>query len=441
MKKSILVFGSVLVLLACQNESKNYIEKEIKPELTEVEIPVRKIYGLPQDSFQFEFKKVQKNQFLADILHSYKIDYTQIHDLVQKSEGTFDVTKLVVGKPYTIVLDKDKQSAKYFVYESNPVEYVVMDLEKGGVEIGQKPVDTIQRVASGTITSSLYECFQEHDYPVELAMEMAEIYAWTIDFYRISKNDAFKIIYNEYLVDGERIGVGEVEAVVFTHNDEDLYAYYYQADSKDSSIALYDDYFDEEGKSLRKAFLKSPIKFGRISSRYTRRRFHPVQKRYKAHLGTDYAAPKGTPILAVGDGEIIDARYKKYNGNYVKIRHNGTYTTQYLHMSGFAKGIKVGKRVKQGDVIGYVGSTGLATGPHVCFRFWKHGSQVDHLRQKFPAAKPIKAADSLDYVQHIEYLQSRLDSIQGGASDLILAGSDSIEADESACLEDSSLNQ
>jgi len=148
------------------------------------------------------------------------------------------------------------------------------------------------------------------------------------------------------------------------------------------------DYFDETGASLRKAFLKAPVSFSRISSRFNKRRFHPVLKKVKAHLGTDYAAPRGTEIVAVGDGVVTKASYTKGNGKYVKIRHNGTYTTQYLHMS--RRNVKEGQAVRQGDVIGYVGSTGLATGPHVCFRFWKNGRQVDHLKEDFPPSTPIK---------------------------------------------------
>jgi len=191
-------------------------------------------------------------------------------------------------------------------------------------------------------------------------------------------------VYEDKSVEGKSIGVGRILAAEFVHFGKPIYSFYFEQDS-------IGDYFDDEGNSLRKAFLKSPLKFSKISSRYNLNRFHPVQKRFKAHLGTDYAAPQGTPIFTIGNGVVVEAKFSQFNGNYVKIKHNGTYTTQYLHMSKIASGMKPGRRVTQGEVIGYVGSTGLATGPHVCFRFWKNGKQVDHLREDFPTAEPVES--------------------------------------------------
>jgi murein DD-endopeptidase MepM/ murein hydrolase activator NlpD len=224
-------------------------------------------------------------------------------------------------------------------------------------------------------------------------LKLSEIYAWAVDFYRIQKGDMFKVIYEEKLVEDEVIGMGRVIAAYFQHYGDDYYAVYFEQGNAA-------DYFDENAKSLRRAFLKAPLKYSRISSRFSMKRFHPVQKRYKPHLGTDYAAPRGTPIMATGDGKVVKSGYTKGNGNYVKIRHNSVYSTQYLHMQKIKSGIKRGVRVRQGEVIGYVGSTGLATGPHVCYRFWKNGSQVDALKIKVPPSLPvdkkyIEAYDSL----------------------------------------------
>ena len=269
---------------------------------------------------------------------------------------------------------------------------------------GERPVIVEERVASGVIASSLYQTLIDQKLSPALAMEMANIYAWTIDFYRIQKGDYFKLIYTVKKVGDTVVGVDEIQASVFNHFNSSYYAFQFTQENQP-------DYFDETGNSLRKAFLQAPLKFSRISSGYTKRRFHPVQKRYKAHLGTDYAAPTGTPIMAVGDGVVTEAKYKRYNGNYIKIKHNSTYSTQYLHMSKIAPNMRPGTRVRQGDIIGYVGSTGLATGPHVCFRFWKNGTQVDHRREKLPPSEPIKEKYRPSFENHLEAWKPRLESI------------------------------
>ena len=236
-----------------------------------------------------------------------------------------------------------------------------------------------------------------------MAVKLADIFAWSIDFYRIQKGDWFKVIYEEKFVDNESIGIGKIEAVEFNHFERSFYAFNFEKVGNS-------EYYDEEANSLRKAFLKSPLKFSRLSSRFTMRRFHPVQKRWKAHLGTDYAAPRGTPIMATSDGVVIKSSYTRGNGKYVKLRHNSVYETQYLHMS--KRNVKEGQQVRQGDVIGYVGSTGLATGPHVCYRFWKNGKQVDHLREDFPSAEPIADSLKADFMQLKDSLQLKLNEVQ-----------------------------
>jgi murein DD-endopeptidase MepM/ murein hydrolase activator NlpD len=234
-------------------------------------------------------------------------------------------------------------------------------------------------------------------------MSLVNIYAWSIDFFRIQKGDAFSVIYEEeYVDDTTYVGLKRVLGANLIHSGNDYYSFQYENELG------FDDYYDEEGRSLRKTFLRAPLNFTRISSRYSGRRFHPVQKRWKAHLGTDYAAPTGTPIMTTADGEISAASYTSGNGNYVKVRHNSTYSTQYLHMSKIKPGIKPGVRVKQGDVIGYVGSTGLATGPHVCYRFWVNGKQVDPYKQKLPEAKSLDSTRLAAFKEYSEKLIQEL---------------------------------
>jgi murein DD-endopeptidase MepM/ murein hydrolase activator NlpD len=272
------------------------------------------------------------------------------------------------------------------VYAESALTYVRIDLKDSLlVQRIQKEVQVRERILSTSIRSSLYEDLLKDGGSVDLALKVADLYAWSIDFFRLQKGDALVVAYDERFVDDSvRVGLGNIRHARFRHADKNFDAYRMESDGR------LIDYYDEEGRSLRKAFLKSPLDFFRISSRFNRRRFHPVLKRVKPHLGTDYAAPKGTPIRTTADGVISKTGYTRGNGNYVKVRHNGTYSTQYLHMSKIKKGIKQGVAVTQGDVIGYVGSTGLATGPHVCYRFWKNGQQVDPLKEKLPEAKTIE---------------------------------------------------
>lgn len=361
-------------------------------------------FGFLVDSFDVHKGEIQRNQFLADILLKYHVSYPEIDRLVKTADTIFDVRKMRAGKNYTIFCSKDSLGkALHFVYQPSLVEYIVFDMRDSiNVYKGRKEIVLKKKFASGIINSSLYLTLQEKEVNPVLSLEMADIYAWTIDFYRIQKGDMFKVAYEEGFVEGESIGIGKIKSALFTHKDRDFYAFYFEQDS-------IGDYFDEKAQSLRKAFLKMPLKFGRLSSSFSLRRFHPVQKRYKAHLGTDYAAPRGTPILAVGDGTVIESSYKGYNGNYVKIKHNSSYTTQYLHMS--KRAVKVGEVVKQGEVIGYVGSTGLATGPHVCFRFWKFGKQVDHRQEDFPPSKPVNEALMEEYSKLMKTMKQKLDSV------------------------------
>jgi murein DD-endopeptidase MepM/ murein hydrolase activator NlpD len=261
-----------------------------------------------------------------------------------------------------------------------------------------------EKTISGTINSSLSETIRELNISHELTNKFVDIFGWQVDFQRLQKGDRFKLIYQENLVEKKPVNIGKILGIYFEHFDKGYYAFPF-----DQGDGL--DYFDAEGKSLRKALLKYPIEFTRISSRYNLNRFHPVAKVFRAHLGTDFAAPQGTPIRSVGEGTVEDAKYTANNGNYVKIRHNGTYTTAYLHMSKIASGVVAGTRVTQGQTIGYVGSTGLATGPHLCYRFWRNGVQVDALRIELPPSKPVKQDHLATFEKVKERYTSRLKSI------------------------------
>lgn len=365
-------------------------------------------YGFVTDSFLVVKDKVKRNQNLLSILLPYGVPYNVIDELAKASKEVFDVRKLATGKPYTIYCRKDSTGlATCFVYEPNAVEYVVFNMQDS-VHIfkGKRDIEKRTRFVQGVVNSSLYVDLKKAGADPMLAIELLEIYAWTIDFYRIQKGDAFEILYTENYVEDKSIGVDRILASTFTHFDRPIKAYYFESENEKG-------YFDDQGNNLKKAFLQAPVKFSRISSGYSMRRFHPVQKRYKAHLGTDYAAPTGTPIMAVGDGVITEAKYKRNNGNYVKMRHNSVYSTQYLHMSKIKSGIKPGVRVSQGDVIGYVGSTGLATGPHVCFRFWKNGKQVDHRREELPPSEPISESSRSAFFDAMSHCDSIISAESG----------------------------
>ena len=351
-------------------------------------------YGLSHGKFKVIKAAFKPNESLGAILFNYHISYSQIDELVKKASTIFNFKNFSFGKKYTLFCSKDSlQKAQCFVYETSPTEYVFVDFRNGiDVYKKEKESEVCTKTVGAVIEGSLYETLDRLNLNTSLASELAEIYAWTIDFYKIKKGDHFKIVYEQIYVEDKPVGTGKILAAEFNHNNENFYAIYFDEDNDGKG-----HYYDEKGNGMKKAFLKAPLKFSRISSRYSLNRFHPVQKINKPHLGTDYAAVEGTPIMSVADGTVLEAQFKTFNGNYVKIKHNQTYTTQYLHMSKFAKGIKSGKKVKQGDIIGYVGSTGLASGPHLCFRFWKNDKQVDPLKEKLPMSQPIDSKYKSQY--------------------------------------------
>ena len=394
MKKwfGILVMGiALLFMLTNINKDKKAVENlEVIAEIVEPSYE----YNILVDSFSVKKGFVKSGQTMGEILYLNHIDHFEINKIVEKSKGIFDVRRVNTGKKYTVICASDStKKAQYFIYEIDATNYVVFDL-RGKIDVykRKKPVTVKLKTASGIIKSSLWLTMEEQKLSPKLTAELSTIYAWTIDFFKIQKNDGFRVYYEDKYIDGEYIGIGRLLAAEFTHKGQDFYSFYYKENEN------FGDYYDDEGKTLRKAFLMAPVDYKRISSRYSKRRKHPVTGRWKGHFGTDYAAERGTPIWSTANGTIIAASYTKNNGNYVKVRHNGTYTTQYLHMSKIKPGIRKGVYVKQGDIIGYVGSTGLATGPHVCYRFWKNDKQVDPFKQKLPPGDPIKKENREDYM-------------------------------------------
>jgi murein DD-endopeptidase MepM/ murein hydrolase activator NlpD len=354
-------------------------------------------FGMPWDGWaHVDSGIVEPGQSLSHLLANHSISQGLIFQIARKAQPTYDVRKIRSGRPYWFVYANDTL-AEAFIYERNPREYVVFklidDLE---VRLGSHPTRTETKRVAGVIDDNLYVDLEEAG---SLALAMANVYAWTVDFSRLQPGDAFDVLYEREYVENQPVGMPRVIGCHFSHRGRDLPAYRYDQGAGP-------DYFDADGGSLRKAFLKAPVEFSRISSPYNLRRYHPVLGRVKAHLGTDYAAPHGTPIVAVGDGIVTKSGYTSGNGNYVKIRHNSTYETQYLHMS--RRAAQVGESVHQGQVIGYVGATGLATGPHVCFRFWKNGQQVNHLNEDFPPSEPIAEDHLTKFQRQMRSLQAQL---------------------------------
>jgi len=344
---------------------------------------------------------IQNGESVGKILSNYNISFSDIDKIAKLSRNMFDLRDVKASNKYSLLFEDSLLSNPlYFIYEIDKVDFLVATLSDPiHVYLDSKELIIKEKTGSGIIQSSLWYAMEESNLSAKLVNILAdEIYPWTIDFFRLNTGDRFKVIYDAKYVEGEFIGVGKVHGAVFNTNGQNYYAIAF------NEVGGFEDYFDENGNNLRKFFLKAPVSFTRISSRFTNKRKHPVTGRLKGHFGTDFAAPIGTPIYSTADGIVVEASYTRYNGYYVKIRHNSTYTTQYLHMDKSTKklwskkGIKKGKRVRQGvDIIGYVGRTGQATGPHVCYRFWKHGKQVDPFKTSLPPSTPVKKEKRADF--------------------------------------------
>ncbi|MDD7915705.1 peptidoglycan DD-metalloendopeptidase family protein [Polaribacter ponticola] len=402
MKKIIILLAIILSVSSCKNEdSKPVVKvKEPQPEIR---------FGYKIEDYKVIQDTIKSGESFGAILDRHHVNYPKILEIASTIKETFDVRRVRAGKPYTILASKDSlEKAQIFIYKHDKINATIVDFKDSIIDASlfKKPIKVLEKEIEGVINSNLSVTMDSLKLKPNLTWRIADIYAWTLDFYALQKGDSFKLIYEEKFIDDSIFaGYGKVKSAVFKHKGKDLYAFRFVADT----ILGIPEFYDETGKMLRSQFLKAPIKFQyRISSRYNlNRRIKYYGYKVKPHFGTDFAARIGTPIIATASGTVVESTRRGGNGKFVKIKHNSTYSTQYLHMQ--KQNVKRGQYVKQGDVIGYVGMTGNSGGPHVCYRFWKHGRQVDPLREKLPAAKPMKKEVKPRFYKYIQPLQYQLD--------------------------------
>lgn len=410
--KFVLIAALLCVIQSCKTEQKNQEDQPINDIVAEPVIKENIEFGYNLNDYIVVRDTVRKGDSFGEILERNRIGYPKIFHIAEKAKDTFDIRKIQIGRPYTLLCSNDSlQTPQYFIYQPNKVDYVVIEFADSiNAYTKSKPIIFVEKTASGVITkgNGISVILEEQGLSPRLAYEMADnIYAWTIDFNRLQEGDKFKVIYDDkYIDDSIYAGIDRIKAAYFEHKNESFYAFEFQTDSVKGIV----DYFSETAKNLRRAFLKAPVQFSRVSSRYNlKRRIAYYGNRIRPHKGTDFAASIGTPILATANGTVTESTRRGGNGKYVKIRHNATYSTQYLHMKN--RKVKVGEYVKQGDVIGWVGMTGNTGGPHVCYRFWKNGRQVDPFKEKLPEAEPISDSLRVDFLEFIKPLRTQLDAI------------------------------
>ncbi|MGL5785969.1 MAG: peptidoglycan DD-metalloendopeptidase family protein [Bacteroidales bacterium] len=401
-------FGSLccgaLLLTSCTPSVK---EQPVENQ-EEVTVQENLRYGIPQDSFRIETFTIKQGENLSTILAGLGFSAQTTDRIGTQYKEILDPTKLRAGSKYETFLSTDSVPAiKYLVFEKSQTDFAVIDFSTDSLNVYPytKEISLKRKFASGKIESSLWEAIRKGGGDPLLALKLSDVYAWQIDFFDTKKGDSFAVVYNEaYIDDTTALYVHSIESAVFDHAGKEYKAIPF---TQDDVI----EYFDEQGKSLRKAFLKAPLDFFRITSRFTNARFHPVLKRYRAHHGVDYAAPTGTPVKSIGAGKVIAKGFQaRGGGNFIKVKHNGTYTTSYMHLSRFAKSLQVGSSVQQGQVIGYVGSTGLSTGPHLDFRVYKDGKPINPLNMEAPSSLPVKEEYKNEFLAVKNVLLNELDS-------------------------------
>ena len=366
------------------------------------------------DTLSCKSGKVRNGQFFSTLLTSLGLSAGEAYDLTQACGDVFDVRTLRVGNTYNAYYSPDIQNEtsrlQYLIYDRDRTSQIIFRCQPPyEVSLHEKPVTVEQRYADVTISNSLWVDMINAGVSPNLILSLSDIYAWTVDFFGLQKGDRFRVLYDEKMCEGDVIAVDTVRYAIFTHNGSDHLAVMYN--QKDGGNI----YWNEKGESMRKAFLKAPLKYSRISSGYSNARRHPVTRKVQPHHGVDYAAPTGTPVMTIGDGVVTSVKYEGAGGNTVRIKHNSVYSTAYLHLSKYAKGLKVGQRVRQGEVIGYVGSTGRSTGPHLDFRVWKNGSPVNPLKMDSPPAEPLKGEHKASFEAVSEKYKAQIDTIQAHA--------------------------
>lgn len=399
--KTILIFLLAAFTLSCnKTKEEEIITPKIKPKMVE--------FGFNLHDYNVVHDTIQSGDTFGSILDRQNLNGKQVYDIVAKVKDSFDVRSIRKGKPFTILRSKDRTNKiQVFIYQPDRLNYYVVDFRDSVVAHKKtRPLTFKSRTIAGALNGSLSETLQNLKVDPSLAPKIAKIYAWSIDFFKLKKGDKFGLKFTErYINDTVYDGVDSLKAAFFEYKGKKIYAFPFAPDANTKK----QQYYDEEGKTLKNFFLKAPLKFINITSHYAKSRFHPVQLIWKAHKGTDYAAPTGTPIMTTAAGVVEQAGFTTGNGNFVKVKHDKTYSTQYLHMSKIL--VKRGQRVTQGQIIGKVGSTGLATGPHVCYRFWKNGVQVDALKLKLPTSTPMDAKYRQKYMAYMAPLKRELDSV------------------------------
>jgi len=377
-------------------------QTEMEPPLLPAVAKSTFVYKINIDSLEIQYGKVESNQNLSTLLSPY-LSPQRIDRIARESRSVFDVRKVRSGNKYARIYTRGTDSkTAYFIYEIDPIHFVVYDLRDSlRIYTDKKKVTTHVKHAEGTISTSLWNAFVDNNLDINLGLKMSDVYAWTIDFYGLQKGDRFKVVYEELYVDDVMIGIDRILGAVFTSSGKDFYAFYFDQMGKG-------EYFDDEGKSLRRSFLKAPLKFSRISSRFSRARMHPILRISRPHFGVDYAAPRGTPVVSLGDGRVLEVGWHGGYGRFVSIRHNTVYTSTYAHLSKYAAGIKTGIHVQQGQVIGYVGSSGLSTGAHLDFRVYKNGSPTDPLKLESPSSQPVNQKDIVKFRETVARMKQEL---------------------------------
>ena len=404
--KAILYFFCISLLISCTHSDTTKTEPiQVVSDTTASQLTESRVfmYGIPSDSFSLINGHIKRNGFLSEILLKHGISMQEIDQVLKNSKSVFDVRKIRSGNNYVLFCDRDSNArARYLVYEHDPTTcYVFSFNDSLNITSFKKQIKSEIKYSSGTIETSLWDAMVNGGLHRELVGKMSEIFAWTVDFFGLQKGDNFKVVYEEFFIDGKSLGAGRIYGAQFNRKGSSITAIPFIQDGKES-------YFDVNGNSLRKAFLKAPLEFARITSHFSSARMHPILRIIRPHYGVDYAAPIGTPVKAIGDGRVTATTNEGGSGRMVRIQHNSVYATGYMHLSRFGDGIAPGKLVKQGDIIGYVGSSGLSTGPHLDFRFYMNGSPVDPLKVDAPTVEPVS-----------EENKAKFDKIKSVVSDLL----------------------